>query len=422
MDAAHFFGSPGLSMAWFYKLTGARPDVLKDPAMYEMFERGVRGGMTFVNIHEATADSSDPEKRHHLAYIDENNLYGNCMRQMMPYSDFQWLSDKECTNYITNAGLETFDTEGELGFLAEVDLEYPPEVQDTTLDLPLAPEAGSIHEEQLSPYMKHLWVHYYGSRPYHGTQKLLLTHQPKQRYIVHSRALVYYVQRGLRITHCHRCIFFQQRAFMKDYVDYHTAQRSQATTASKKNLHKYMVNSLFGKTMEDVRRHQQRRVTHSPSILFRNASSPLCEAVMPIGEETVVVTMRKTSVLLNKPIFIGQCILDTSKIIMYRLLNQLKEHPVLSKVELIGGDTDSFFLRFQSPLPLEDVWRSMPNFDSSNYPPTHPLHSNTNKARLGCFKDEACGRHITSFVALSPKMYSFVVDNDTSQLNNKVKG
>ena len=90
LDAVHYFGSPGLSMAWFFKLTGVRPDILKDPAMYEMFERGVRGGMTFVNIHEATADISDPDKQHHLAYIDENNLYGNCMRQMMPYSDFQW--------------------------------------------------------------------------------------------------------------------------------------------------------------------------------------------------------------------------------------------------------------------------------------------------------------------------------------------
>ena len=209
---------------------------------------------------------------------------------------------------------------------------------------------------------------------------------------------------------------------MKEYVDHHTAQRSQAVTASKKNLHKYMVNSLFGKTMEDVRRHTIHRVTHSPSILFRNAQSPLCESIMPIGEDTIVVTMRKTSVLLNKPIYVEQCILDTSKIIMYRLLDQLKREPTITNVDLIGGDTDSFFLRLTSPLPLEDIWRALPNFDSSNYPPTHPLHSNANKARLGCFKDEACGRHITSFIALSPKMYSFVVDNDTSTLNNRVKG
>ena len=422
LDAAHFFGSPGLSLAWFFKHTGARPDLLKDPAMYEMFEHGVRGGMTFVNIHEATADTSDSTHQEHLAYIDENNLYGNCMRQKQPYKFFQWLTESECEAYINNDALQNFDAEGDLGFLAEVDLEYPTDVQDATLDLPLAPEAGTIREKQLSPYMKRLWKHYYGNRPYHGTQKLLLTHQPKQRYIVHSRALCYYIERGLRITRCHRCIFFHQQAFMKEYVDYHTAQRSQATTASKKNLHKYMINSLFGKTMEDVRRHLQRRITHSPSILFRNANSPLCEGVMPIGEETIVVTMRKTCVLLNKPIFIGQCILDTSKIIMYRLLNQLKHHPTITDVQLIGGDTDSFFLRLQSSCSLDDIWRSLSNFDASNYPPTHPLYSIINKARLGCFKDEACGRHITSFIALSPKMYSYVVDSNTSQLNNRVKG
>ena len=315
-----------------------------------------------------------------------------------------------------------FDAEGDHGFLAEVDLEYSPDIQDATLDLPLAPEAGSIGEEQLSPYMKTLWAHYYGKRPYHGTKKLLLTHHSKQRYIVHSRALCYYVERGLRITRCHRAILFHQRAFMKEYIDYHTTQRSQATTASKKNLHKYMVNSLFGKTMEDVRRHLTRRLTHSPSILFRNANSPLCESVMPLGEDTLVVTMRNTCVSLCKPVFIGQCVLDASKIMMYRLLDQLKQHPALSEVQLIGGDTDSFFLLLQSSVSLSEIWRSITNFDSSNFPPTHTLFSNNNKARLGCFKDETCGRRITSFIALSPKMYSFVVDNDASTLNNRVKG
>ena len=422
LDATHYFGSPGLSLAWFFKHTGARPDMLKDPAMYEMFEHGIRGGMTVVNIHEATTDTSNVECQQHIAYIDENNLYGHSMSMKQPYKDFQWLSESECSEFINTETIQNFDAEGDLGFLAEVDLEYPPDVQEATLDLPLAPEAGSIGEEQLSPYMKRLWTHYYGMQSYHGTQKLLLTHYPKQRYIVHSRALCYYVEKGLRITRCHRAILFQQRAFMKEYVDYHTTQRSQATTISKKNLHKYMVNSLFGKTMEDVRQHLSRRLTHSPSILFRNANSPLCESVMPLGEETIVVTMRKTSVLLCKAIFIGQCILDASKIVMYRLLDQLKSHPTLSDVQLIGGDTDSFFLRLQSPYSLDEIWRSLSNFDSSNYPLTHPLHSNTNKARLGCFKDEACGRRITSFVALSPKMYSFVVDHDTSELNNRVKG
>ena len=111
-----------------------------------------------------------------------------------------------------------------------------------------------------------------------------------------------------------------------------------------------------------------------------------------------------------------------SKIVKYRLLDQLKQHPTLSDVQLIGGDIDSFFLRLQSQHSLNEIWRSLPNFDSSNYAPTHPLHSNRNKAHLGCSKGEACGRRITSFIALSPKMYNFVLDHDTSELNNRVKG
>ena len=414
LDPAHYYGSPGLSLSWFFKHTKARPHTLTDPSMYEFFENGIRGGMTFVNIHEALSDTSDPNEQQHLTYIDMNNLYGSCMRYKQPYKNFHWLSDEKCKLICTEVVRNIKSEEADTGFIAEVDLSYPTDVQDTTLDLPLAPEASSVQEDQLSPHMKRLWQHYYGTRPYHGTKKLLLTHHDKQRYIVHHRALAYYVKKGLRITRCHRALGFDQKAFMKDYVDYHTERRSQATTAAKKNLHKYMVNALFGKTMEDVRKHIQRRVTHSPSNLFRNALSPLCESVMPLGPQTAVVTMRKTSVLLDKAIFIGQCILDTSKVIMYQLFDQMRAHPTIDSVQLIGGDTDSFFLKLHSSHSLDAIWRSFNNLDTSNYPTTHLLFSNKNKARLGCFKDETCGRTITSFIALSPKMYSFVTDSDAN--------
>ena len=81
------------------------------------------------------------------------------MRQKQPYKNFQWLSEKECEQFITNDALQHFDREGDLGVLSEVDLEYPPDVQDATLDLRLAPETGTIREEQLSPYLKDIWRH-----------------------------------------------------------------------------------------------------------------------------------------------------------------------------------------------------------------------------------------------------------------------
>ena len=415
LDPAHYFGAPGLSFSWFFKLTKARPQALRDPAMYEMFEQGIRGGMTFVNIHEAECKPGEQL----IGYFDMNNLYGGAMTQKMPYSEFYWMTQPEL-DAMTTDWVMNYDVEGRDGFLAEVDLEYPQEVQDQTMDLPLAPESASISETHLSPYMQDLWKHYYPKRTFKGTTKLLLTHHSKTNYIVHSRALHYYIQRGLKITKVHRAITFTQRDFMKPYIDYHTSKRSTASTTAQKNLHKYMVNALFGKTMEDVRKHQVRRVTHSPSILFRNASSPLCESVMPLGPETAVVTLRRTRVVLNKPIFIGQCILDTSKLTMYDLLEQFRTNPKINNTRLIGGDTDSFFMLMQTPHDMNTILQSFPNFDASNYSRTHPLFSNKNKAQLGCFKDEACGQSITSFIALSPKMYSYKLNNDST--HNRTKG
>ena len=110
-----------------------------------------------------------------MFYIDENNLYGNCMLKTQPNKNFKWLSEKACKQCITNDVLQNFDAEHDRGFLAEIDLEYLSDV----LDLSLAPEAGTICEEQFSLYMQRVWTNYHESRPYDGTQSQLLTHQPK---------------------------------------------------------------------------------------------------------------------------------------------------------------------------------------------------------------------------------------------------
>ena len=134
---------------------------------------------------------------------------------------------------------------------------------------------------------------------------------------------------------------------------------------------------------------------------------------------------------MNKPIYIGQCVLDTSKVIMYKLFDQWKQNPMCEQVQLIGGDTDSFFLKVVSPHDRNTILKSFesyPNlidptakgiFDSSNYPKTHPLYSETNKSRLGCFKDEVCGRTITEFICLSPKMYSYELADHTGDRRAK---
>ena len=113
----------------------------------------------------------------------------------------------------------TFPVDGPEGCVLEVDMDYPPDVQDRTMDLPLAPERMTTHASMLTPHMQTQWRllqqlrHNQPDNTYRGTQKLLLTHFSKEKYVVHIRVLQLYVQLGLRITKIHRGVVFQQAAF-----------------------------------------------------------------------------------------------------------------------------------------------------------------------------------------------------------------
>ena len=124
-------------------------------------------------------------------------------------------------------------------------------------------------------------------------------------------------------------------------------------------------------------------------------------------------------VTLKKPIFVGQAVLDYSKLEMYNLYyNVLHSCPLIRQPELLGGDTDSFFLALHTTqeVSLNDIFRYLRAYhDSSNYPQDHPLYSTVNKSRLGCFKDETGGCQIAEMILLRPKMYSirYVDEDDT---------
>ena len=110
---------------------------------------------------------------------------------------------------------------------------------------------------------------------------------------------------------------------------------------------------------------------------------------------------------------------------MYKLFyDNLKNCSKIKRVKLLGGDTDSFFLALttDSSIKLNDIYLELrPIFDSSNYPLDHPLYSTTNKARLGCFKDETGGCEIKEMVLLKPKMYSISL-KDRKENINRTKG
>lgn len=233
--------------------------LLGDVDTYCFVEDGIRGGMTFVNSHHVEAntpripDSFNAEQPEvDLLYVDANNLYGNALSQKLPQGGFRWLNAEE----IEALDIASFDYDGDTGHLFEVDLEYPAAVQDQTCDLPLAPEKCTISDACLTDFMKEQWKRLNGDRDksYRGCSKLLLTHWNKPNYVVHGKLLQYYVRHGLVVSHIHRCLQFSQSSFFEPYISYNSSRRAHASNSFEKDYYKLRNNSLFGKTMENVRK------------------------------------------------------------------------------------------------------------------------------------------------------------------------
>ena len=302
--------------------------------------------------------------------------------------------------------------DGDWGHYFEVDLLYPDSIKAETADFPLAPLSGEVTVDMFSEFMKefHKDLVAQGQPRYKPSRKLLMTQFNKQNYLAHFAILKFYLQMGMSLSKVHRVIKFRQKPFFKFYIDTNSQKRAASKNAFEKDYYKYKNNSLFGKTMEDVRKRIDYKLVSDEAKMQKLGASPLFIDRDIINEHITGVKMIKSEVELCKPIYIGQAVLDYSKLEMYQLFYKiLKPCPLIREARLMGGDTDSFFLAIttQKDLNFNEVWQSLNKyFDSSNYKSDHPLFSLANKAKLGCFKDEAAGKEIEEMVLLRPKMYS----------------
>jgi len=427
LDPANFITLPQYTFAAAFKQSQC--DLLTDVEMYEHFEDGIRGGMCFVNKHLLQAQnlaitptlSTHPSTHTYISYWDANNLYGNALRQLLPCAEFVWLTRQEAQSIDWAA----IDTEGQYGYCLRVDLHYPPAVQDATQDYPLAAEQADVEFEMFTPFMKQQWAKRCEMREsaaacgYKKERKLLMSVSDKKDYVVHFKLLKFYLKMGLQLMQVHSVIKFKQAAIFRDYIDHNSALRQAATDDFSKDMYKLLNNSLFGKTMENVRGRKDYKLVNNEASLLKETSKPQFISLHRFAEDLVLVHLFNLNVKLDKPIFIGQAVLDLSKLIMYELRYETLpkyEAEFGGKIEVCGGDTDSLVCFITGINLSEQLHPAMLRddlLDSSNYVNTHVLWSSKNKARLGCIKDEVCGEVLREAVLLKPKCYSMIT------LNNK---
>lgn len=191
---------------------------------------------------------------------------------------------------------------------------------------------------------------------------------------------------GLKMGKVHRIIKFQQRAWLKPWIDFNTGKRKEAKSDFETDLFKLMNNSVYGKTMEDKRNHMDFELVDNEVRYEKCVNNPTFKNRFIINENLVGVEKTKAVLKLDKPIFLGMTILDISKLHMYQFYYDVLKKKYNEHIKLVYTDTDSYVIQTFTDDIYKDFKELHQYMDFSDYPVEHPCHDKTNKKKLGVFQ------------------------------------
>ena len=414
LDPAHFVSLPGLAWQACLKKTNIKLELLTDYDMLLMVEKGIRGGIRHSIHRYAKANNkymqnyNNNEESLYIQYLDANNLYGWAMSKKLPVNGFKWLDTSETTaessssersNKINEDFIKDYNENNDKGYILEVDVKYPKRLHKLNSDLPLLSEQMEVNK----------------------CKKLVCNLFNKKKYVAHINALKQALNHGLKLKKINRVIEFNQKEWLKPYIDMNTELRKAAKNDFGKDLFKLMNNSVFGKTMENIRKHRDIKLVTTDKRRSKLVSEPNYHTINLISEDLSIIEMKKTKVKMKKPIYLGLSILEISKTLMYEFWYDYMKPKYAKHVKLCYMDTDSFIMNIKANDFYKDISNDVENrFDTSNYEVNRPLTTGKNKKIIGLLKDELGGKIITEFVTLRPKIYSFLTDDGKE--DKKAKG
>ena len=294
LDPAHFVSLPGLAWQACLKKTNVELELLTDYDMLLMVEGGITGVICHAIQRYAKAnnkymnDYDRKKKSSYIQYLDANNLYGKAMTEKLPVRGFKWVND---ISIIDEDFVKVYNKNDNKGYILDVDIDYPSKLQNLHSDLPFLPERMINN----------------------NTKKLVCNLNDKNNYIVHINVLKQALDHGLKLGKVHRVIEFEQEAWLKEYIDVNTELRKKTTN----DFFKLMNNAVFGKTMENVRKHRDIKLVKTDKKRNKLVPEPNFHTMKLIDNNLAIIEMRKVKVKMNKPIYLGLSILDISKITMY---------------------------------------------------------------------------------------------------------
>ena len=239
------------------------------------------------------------------------------MSESLPIDGFEWLED---WSKIVEDFTKNYDKDSDKGYILEADVEYPNNLYDLHSDLPFLPEGMKIDK----------------------CNKLVCNLFDKESYVVHIRSLKQRLNHGLLLKKIHRVIQYNQEAWLKPYIDMNTELSiKQAKNDQDKDLYKLMNNSVFGKAMENVRKHRDIKLITTDKRRNQLVPEPNYHTTKWFAENLLAIEMKKTKVKMNKPVYLGLSILEISKTLMYEFRYDYMKPKYDDNVKLCYMDTDT---------------------------------------------------------------------------------
>jgi len=394
VELTSFLSLPQASITCMLKLSKAEIQVF-DSTMedaYDMTKRSLFGGL--VSCNKRYVESSENVN---IEFLDVNGLYSHTMRSFkLPISDYILVE-------INSQNWAILDTEGDFGYMLEVDIVFPPSIHDSlNCFVPVC-------ERKIPPGAK--------------TERLISDFHPKFNYVLSLQHFQLLLRLGVECPKIHTVLRFKQGTYMKDYIDIVSEMRRKTKDSFSSNLFKGMINFLYGKYTEAIeRRRSLFIVTDEKRMekLVRKGTFKDRHIYNYSNFSMAIVEMSKGVVLFNRPVIVGTMILSLSKVYMYTMwYDVIKPALGLNCTNLLAMDTDSFLLVCTSSQYSERLATITDHLDCSGLDPSHSLYSLKNKKVLGKLKFESDGRKIVAACCVKSKVYSLLFEDDCLK---KLKG